>query len=296
MSNGGQAFARIPPYLKRNRLRVLAAIRGGERKVKFIPFGESMVEAADVSDMVVRLRGSGVSIKRQAAACLLIPFGWTIRYSKIIGVPPAQWNPHYQKRLERAFVNSYRRQICIHNPSVRSCAARSFLNCGTLTQARQKIRQQIDHMRAAVGAVDLFLQMLQDAGCDGVAQRRISIGFPKGGYTLRCALVLWRQLHSTVWSDHQVPVLPMSEKVAETLADITNTCASDVKANVFFGSLLVNVVASEIRKHWQAFGPRVALPRFDGLNLVGQLCAWRSDGLGEEVNDFPTIVDGLRLS
>ena len=151
-------------------------------------------------------------------------------------------------------------------------------------------------MRGAVGAVDLFSQLLQDAGCDGVAQRRISIGFPKGGYTLRCALVLWRQLHKTPWSGDLVPVLPMSKKVGETVAEITNTPVADVKSNVFFGSLLVNVIALAIRQHWHVFGPRVALPRFDGLNLVGQLCAWRSDAFGEEVCDFPTIVEGLRLS
>ena len=98
-------------------MRVLAALRGGQRKVKFIPFGESRVEAADVFGMVVRLRGSGVSMKRQAAGCLLISFGWTIRFARIIDVPPAQWNVQYQERLEAAFVDSYRRRICIYNPS-----------------------------------------------------------------------------------------------------------------------------------------------------------------------------------
>ena len=283
-------------YLKHNIARQRAALRRGCREVNFIPFGDGRVQAADLGKMLRWLGARGAAPERIAAGCLLIPFGWTPAFAKCVGLPPVPWNQAYGQQLRADLMRCYREQRTVHNPEVRSCRARNFLQAPSAREALQSVRKQVALMKAAVAATPRFLQLLHEQGCEVASQERVSKGIPGGGYTLRCALVLWRCISATAWSECAMPVVPYSRKVGETLAELTASDVEEVNRSHCYGSVLIDALADEIRHHWKDFGPRTALPRFDNLNLVGQLCAWRADGTGEEVGDFPTIVVGAALT
>lgn len=280
-------------YLKHNISRQREALRRGCREVNFIPFGDGGVLPADLCKMLRWLRGA--TPERRAAGCLLIPFGWTPAFAEIVGLPPVPWTGAYANQLRADFMRSHREQRVVYNPHVRSCGARSFLKAPSARDALRSVQKQVALMKAAVAATPRFLQLLEEQGCEAASQKRVSKGLPGNGYTLRLALVLWRQMSSTAWSDCVLPVVPYSENVGETLAELAASDVKEINRNVCYGSVLIDTLAHEIRSHWKGFGPRTALPDFDNLNLVGQLCAWRADGRGEEVGDLPTIVAGAAL-
>ena len=283
-------------YLKHNISRQREALRRGCREVYFIPFGDGGVQPADLRKMLRWLRARDATPERRAAGCLLVPFGWTPAFAKIVGLPPVPWTEAYANQLRADFMRCHREQRVVYNPEVRSCRARSFLNALSARDALRSVQKQVALMKAAVAATPRFLQLLQEQGCDAASQKRVCKGLPGSGYTLRSALVLWRQMTATTWSECALPVVPYSKKVGETLAELTASDVKEINRNVCYGSVLIDTLAREIRSNWTGFGPRMALPGFDNLNLVGQLCAWRADGRGERVGDFPTILAGALLT
>eukprot|EP00973_Karenia_brevis_P058631 8165625-Karenia_brevis.AAC.1 len=51
-----------------------------------------------------------VSRVKGLSACACAALGWTERFAKVVGVPPAHWSKRYAAMVERRLLRSWQRQ------------------------------------------------------------------------------------------------------------------------------------------------------------------------------------------